>query len=240
MATSAGRSSLSLRAAQRSHVAPDLLDQGLAAREALLVANLPHELHLERLAVEVVVDAGDVDLEQRARGFGLGERGASPDVGDGGEALAAQRDDDLVDARGREDLAADVEVGRRESERAAAAVAAHDGPEERMRAAEQVLRRAKVAGLERRADARGGDRLAVHGDRGGLEHLETEARRERRDRARGAEAVAAEVRVVAEEESADPDPRHEHALDEAVVGRVARRFVEGKDDGRVDAEPLEE
>jgi hypothetical protein len=74
----------------RGHVEPDLVDQGLARGEAPLVADLADQLELDGLAVELEVDAGDVDLEQRPLGLGAGERGPRADVGHRREPLPPQ------------------------------------------------------------------------------------------------------------------------------------------------------
>src|SRR5262245_12619150 len=83
-----GRAGPASAAADGGDVLADLRDEGVLRGETPLVAQPAHELDLHALAVEVLVEPGDVDLEHgRLARLGV-ERRPHADVGDRRPAAA--------------------------------------------------------------------------------------------------------------------------------------------------------
>lgn len=97
------------------------------------VAEVVQHLDAEQLAVEVAVEADEVDFDLAT---GVAEGGEGADVDGGGVGGVGEAYAPCVDAVGGDDVAGAVEVGGGEAERATASEALHDAAHEVQRPAE--------------------------------------------------------------------------------------------------------
>ena len=151
------------RLPRRFRVACDLPLKGRGIREAAFVAQAGTEEHGEASPVEA---AGEIEHVQLGRSVAAAaiERRTDAQVEHAGEAAAADHGHDGVHPVSRDRTGFQGEVGRRETQAAADAVAAHDHAAQAVRPAEQSGRFVCPALGEREADSCAGHGLSVQQD----------------------------------------------------------------------------
>ena len=186
-----------------------LRDQLLGRAEALLVAQALDEVDPHRLAVDVaavVVEQERLEPQRRPDVGGREGRGDA-DVDRGGAAAAGEHGPAGVHAAARKrGVGRDLQVRRREAERAAAAVAGDDDALDRVHPPEQRDDGGDLAGGHEPPDAGGRDRLVVGaGDHGGRLDPERARAAELGQHLHGPAALVAEPEVLAHHDGVGAD-----------------------------------
>ena len=213
----------------------DLGLEGGEVGEFFFVAEFFHEGQFEFGAVEVAGEIEEVGFDVDLR-RGLGARGAEANVQRGGVRGVASAREDGVNAVGREDLCARVEVGGGEAELAPDLIAGNDGAGEGVGAAEHLTGGVEAAGADGFADARAADGLAVERDGGEAVNREIKFSAEAAKELDVAAAAMAEGELCADANAVDLAEIADESADEFLGGLFAEGAVEVQEQRGVHAE----
>ena len=213
----------------------DLGLEGGEAGEFFFVAEFFHEGQFEFGAVEVAGEIEEVGFDVNLR-RGLRARGAEANVQRGRVRGVASAREDGVNAVGREDLSARVEVGGGEAELAPDLIAGNDGAGEGVGAAEHLTGGVEAAGADGFADARAADGLAVERDGGEAVNREIKFSAEAAKEFDISTAAMAEGELCADANAVDLAEIADEAADEFLGGLFAEGAVEVQEQRGVHAE----
>ena len=216
------------RGAGPGAVVVHLAHQRLDAVEFQFIADEGDEGDIQRCPVEVALEVEQEHFQQRRA---VVEGRAAAETGDAVEQLAVMADPHRIDAVLEAAIPVEFHVGGGIAEVAAAFFAVDHFAGDEPRAVEHRRRILDLPFRQRHADRAGGDRALLDVDMRLHVDLDAEAGGLADQQARRADPALAEMKVVADRNTADAEPLDQIMVNEILRRGAGSRLVEGHDHG---------